>query len=63
MSKRNNTQKVESPCINKCCLDDNDICAGCFRSLSEIKQWSLADDSARIMILQQCDERNGNHKK
>ncbi len=31
--------KQTSPCMNKCVLDENEICTGCFRSLEEIKSW------------------------
>jgi uncharacterized protein len=41
---------VESPCVRNCCLDDNDICVGCYRSLAEITRWSLVDDNARLQI-------------
>lgn len=29
----------ESPCIRNCCLDDNDICMGCLRTVEEIMLW------------------------
>ena len=46
-----------SPCINRCCLDDKDICVGCKRSLDEILQWSKANREERETILQHCKER------
>ena len=42
---------VESPCVRNCCLDDNDICVGCYRSLVEITRWSLVDDDEKALIL------------
>jgi len=42
---------VSSPCVRNCCLDDNDICLGCFRSLDEITAWGGADDTRRREIL------------
>jgi predicted Fe-S protein YdhL (DUF1289 family) len=39
--------EVASPCINKCCLNQDDICLGCFRTLLDIENWSQLDDSAR----------------
>ena len=53
---KNNSQ-VESPCVKNCCLDDNDICLGCFRSLSEITSWGLADNQTRKKILQKVEQR------
>lgn len=43
--------KVESPCIGKCCLDDKDICLGCLRSLEEIKEWGKASNRRKEQIL------------
>lgn len=45
---------VPSPCVRNCCLDDNDICLGCFRSITEIMGWSAADSHQRHEILQRC---------
>ncbi len=42
---------VRSPCVRNCCLDDSDICLGCFRSVEEIMRWSEADDAERRAIL------------
>jgi predicted Fe-S protein YdhL (DUF1289 family) len=44
-------KKVESPCVRNCCLDEKDICLGCFRSLAEITQWSTATEIIRREIL------------
>ncbi|NQY26373.1 MAG: DUF1289 domain-containing protein [Piscirickettsiaceae bacterium] len=30
---------IPSPCIKNCCLDSDDICLGCLRSLEEIMLW------------------------
>lgn len=48
---------IESPCISICALDENDVCQGCFRSAEEIGQWSQADDTKRLAILEKCNER------
>ncbi|WP_413700738.1 DUF1289 domain-containing protein [Psychromonas sp. KJ10-10] len=51
--------KIESPCVGKCRLDDKDICLGCLRSLDEIKEWSEASNSRKEEILiriKQCSE-------
>ena len=49
--------KVESPCIRNCCLDNNDICMGCFRSLTEITQWTLVDNKTRRVFLKNATAR------
>lgn len=48
---------VPSPCVRNCCLDDDDICLGCHRSITEITGWSAADAHQRREILLRCDLR------
>ena len=50
-------QRVESPCVRKCTLDENDICVGCFRSIDEICAWGGASNEKRREILQSCERR------
>jgi predicted Fe-S protein YdhL (DUF1289 family) len=52
---------VESPCVRNCCLDGNDICMGCFRSLAEITQWTLVDKKMRKEFLSNVAERKAKH--
>ncbi len=47
----------QSPCIRNCCLNTDNICLGCFRSLEEILQWGAADNNARMLILQHARQR------
>ena len=43
--------KVPSPCISVCSMDPvSGLCAGCLRTLDEIRQWSSADDAAKRAI-------------
>jgi predicted Fe-S protein YdhL (DUF1289 family) len=48
---------AESPCIRNCCLDDDDNCLGCFRSLEEIKEWGVVDNHRRRVILANAKRR------
>ncbi len=48
---------TQSPCIRNCCLDDDDTCLGCFRSLEEIKEWWIVDDLRRQVILGNAKQR------
>ena len=48
---------AQSPCVRNCCLNDDDICLGCFRSLDEIMSWSEAGDQERRVILQNAQQR------
>lgn len=50
--------RIESPCCRHCCLNDDDICIGCWRTLSEILMWNHADDTQRAEILARCQQRS-----
>ena len=48
---------TQSPCVRNCCLDDDETCLGCFRSLEEIKEWGLVDNRRRRSILLNAQQR------
>jgi len=48
---------VKSPCIRNCCLNEDDNCLGCFRSIDEIISWSAADYDKRMAILEMSVQR------
>jgi uncharacterized protein len=50
-------QVIASPCIRKCCLNPQDICVGCFRTLDEILAWSASNNFEKHNILQDCEQR------
>lgn len=52
---------IESPCVRNCCLNDDDICLGCFRSLEEITQWGESNSDARTVILEHARQRQKAH--
>lgn len=54
---------VESPCVRNCCLNDDDICLGCFRSIDEIKIWGSSSDELRTHILGMAQQRRAESKK
>jgi len=49
---------AQSPCVRNCCLDDELTCLGCFRSLDEIKEWTVVDNHRRRIILQNAKQRS-----
>jgi predicted Fe-S protein YdhL (DUF1289 family) len=51
------TDDVASPCVRTCCLDDDDVCIGCGRSLPEIIAWNEADPSERRSIVERGRQR------
>jgi predicted Fe-S protein YdhL (DUF1289 family) len=46
-----------------CCLDDNDICLGCFRSLDEIKNWTQVDEQTRERFLTNAKNREQQYQQ
>jgi predicted Fe-S protein YdhL (DUF1289 family) len=50
-------KNIESPCIRNCCLDESDVCVGCFRSLDEILEWSKVSENDKQMILLKTQTR------
>ena len=54
---------IESPCIRHCCLDDNDVCLGCFRSIDEITGWSQANAALRAQFLDNAHQRSMAYKQ
>ena len=53
---------AQSPCVRNCCLDDDLICLGCFRSMEEIKEWGVVDNRRRRLILQNARQRREAHR-
>ncbi len=48
---------IESPCQRKCCLDEQDICLGCFRTLSEITEWFYYSELEKQAVLEHTAQR------
>lgn len=48
---------VPSPCVRNCCLDEQEVCMGCGRTLDEIRDWGVADDAQRNRILERAAGR------
>ena len=49
---------IASPCTRVCRLiDGSDICAGCWRKLTEIASWPELSDAERIAILAELPNR------
>lgn len=53
--------KVNSPCVKNCCLNNEDICLGCFRSLDEIVHWAGANNEEKENILKLSIIRKEQH--
>ncbi|MGB0894500.1 MAG: DUF1289 domain-containing protein [Parashewanella sp.] len=51
---------MNSPCVARCGLNDDDYCMGCFRHLDEIVAWSKLDDNAKFAIVAKLSTRKQN---
>lgn len=54
---------VASPCVRNCCLDDDDVCLGCHRSVEEIMAWGSASNVERRAILQRAAQRAAERRR
>jgi len=49
---------IASPCVRNCCLNVDDLCMGCFRSIDEITSWNAASEEEKRAILKRCEARS-----
>ena len=54
---------IEKPCIRKCCLDENDVCMGCFRTFSDMKVWHKATLKEKNKMLLEANKRKEEYQK
>jgi predicted Fe-S protein YdhL (DUF1289 family) len=54
---------IPTPCVRNCCLDENDVCLGCHRSISEIMDWQQASRAEKIEILSRSALRRSQRRE
>ncbi|MGX9417733.1 DUF1289 domain-containing protein [Vibrio sp. RC27] len=59
-SNANGAAQIENPCIRNCCLDQHDICVGCFRSYEEIISWHTMTIKEKQSVLVLASTRKPN---
>lgn len=58
MQARAAAMNVPSPCISVCRMEPvSGLCAGCWRTLDEIRQWSRSDDAEKRVMWQRIETR------
>ncbi|MBU2874479.1 DUF1289 domain-containing protein [Marinobacter salexigens] len=50
-------ERVRSPCVSICALDERDICIGCQRTGDEILRWTSMTNCERKAVLLKVAER------
>ena len=54
----NSDEGIPSPCISVCRMaPDGGHCEGCFRTVAEIRAWSMADRAQRLAIWARLAQR------
>ena len=48
---------IKSPCVNICCLDEQDVCLGCYRTCDEITGWGAMNNDERKTVMKKVAER------
>ena len=51
------TERVASPCVSICVLDEKDVCEGCYRHADEIVDWLVFSEDEKREVLKRCEER------
>ena len=62
MEQKIRVPTLDKPCIRQCCLNEKDICMGCFRTFDDMKLWRMATQKEKLDILQYAKERRKKHK-
>jgi len=55
-------ENIISPCVRNCCLNEEDVCLGCFRSIDEILQWKDATEQRKQEIINLANARKIDHR-
>lgn len=53
---------MKSPCRRVCNLDDQQICIGCGRTWTEIKEWTTYSDEQRQNVIDKLKDFKSNIK-
>ncbi|WGV98769.1 DUF1289 domain-containing protein [Vibrio sp. YMD68] len=56
-NQSNQRAEIASPCTRNCCLNEKDLCLGCYRTLQEILDWSSMTSEQKVYVKQQCELR------
>jgi predicted Fe-S protein YdhL (DUF1289 family) len=59
-SDKSESVAIKSPCVHICCLDEKDICLGCYRSCDEICKWGAMNNDERKNVMKKVAEREQN---
>ncbi len=52
---------INKPCIRQCCLNEEDVCLGCFRTFDDMLQWNKANAEEKMKMLRMAEQRRKDH--
>lgn len=52
---------IHKPCIRQCCLNEDEVCLGCFRTFSDMLSWHKASIQEKKAMLQKAEMRKKEH--
>ncbi|MBU2896175.1 DUF1289 domain-containing protein [Vibrio hepatarius] len=56
-------KEVPAPCVRLCCLSEDDMCLGCYRTLKEILDWNAYSNEEKTRVIARCDKRKKSFKR
>lgn len=62
MSSRSDGNKIASPCINICKIE-NGLCVGCMRTVAEIRAWKNASVNEKLSVMAGVEKRKKRKRK
>jgi len=51
---------INKPCIRKCCLNEDEVCLGCFRTFNDMLVWNKASNQDKKEMLEKAEMRKKN---
>ncbi|PKG74737.1 DUF1289 domain-containing protein [Shewanella sp. Choline-02u-19] len=48
---------MQSPCVARCGLNEDDYCMGCYRHIDEIVGWGNASDETKARVWTKLEQR------
>ncbi|MBB1486642.1 DUF1289 domain-containing protein [Oceanospirillum sediminis] len=49
--------RISSPCVSICALNDEGFCIGCYRDGNEIRLWNTYTEAQKQQVLNSCQRR------
>lgn len=57
------SQGIMKPCLRQCCLNEEDVCLGCFRTFDDMLQWNKVNTEEKMKMLEMAEQRRKEHNK